>query len=151
VELETADASATDASTAGGPLDDQRVENSRRLKILLVEDHADTRRLMGRLLARSGHDIRTAGSVASALRVIYEKGPVELLVSDLSLPDGTGVDLFNRIRATHPTDPIKAIALSGHGMEQDLRQTREAGFARHLIKPVNMRVLEQAIQEVAGK
>jgi signal transduction histidine kinase/CheY-like chemotaxis protein len=145
VEIHTiAEPATIDASSAPTP----RPSVSRHRKILLVEDHADTRYLMGRLLGRLGYDIRTAGSVASALDVL-QTDSVEVLVSDLSLPDGSGLDLMRHLRQNMPAVPIKGIALSGLGMEEDIRRSKEAGFERHLIKPVDLRLLEEAIEEVA--
>jgi signal transduction histidine kinase/CheY-like chemotaxis protein len=120
VELHTIPEPATvDASSAPAP----KPIPSRHRKILLVEDHADTRYLMGRLLGRLGYDIRTAGSVASALDVL-QTDSVEVLVSDLSLPDGSGLDLMRHLRQNMPAAPIKGIALSGLGMEEDIRRSR---------------------------
>ena len=66
----------------------------------------------------------------------------DVLVSDLGLPDGTGYDLMKQIR--HRPE-IKGIALSGYGMEEDVRQSSEAGFAEHLVKPVDLAKLRGAI------
>ncbi len=115
------------------------------LRLLLVEDNADTLRVMGRLLRGRGHQVATAASIAEAVG-LADSGPFDLLISDLGLPDGSGLDLLRRLR-TPPT--VGAIALSGHGMDDDIRRSREAGFAEHLIKPVDFRTLEAAIARVA--
>ena len=93
----------------------------RALRILLAEDHADTARVMGRLLTRLGHRVAVAKSVAAAVD-LATAGEFDLLVSDLGLPDGSGLDLMRRLR------PMKGIALTGYGMEDDVEKTREAGF-----------------------
>ena len=59
------------------------------------------------------------------------------LLSDLGLPDGSGLDLIREIRARCGPE-VKAICLSGYGMEEDMRQSREAGFLAHLTKPVSL-------------
>jgi CheY-like chemotaxis protein len=97
-----------------------------------------------------GYDIRTAGSVASALEE-FDVEPVELLVADIALPDGTGLDLMRSLRQRDPGGHVRGIALSGYGMEDDIRRCREAGFAKHLTKPIKLDVLEEAIQQVASK
>ena len=110
--------------------------------ILLVEDHSDTSRTMKRLLHHSGYQVRTADSVASALREA-EAGAFDLLICDIGLPDGSGLDLMRQLLAKQP---VKGIALSGYGMEDDVRRSREAGFAEHLTKPVDVRRLEEVIR-----
>ncbi|QDV35302.1 ATP-binding protein [Tautonia plasticadhaerens] len=113
----------------------------RPLRILLVEDNGDTARITARMLAASGHTVTTAGSVAEALA---SGGAHDLLISDLGLPDGSGIDVLRRFH------PLPSIALTGYGMEADLRETREAGFTLHLTKPVDFDQLEGAIRRVAG-
>jgi CheY-like chemotaxis protein len=115
------------------------------LKILLVEDHEDSLKAMLRLLKRLGHQITTATGVGTALRAASEN-EFDLLISDLGLPDGTGLQLMKELLGRRP---IKGIALTGYGMESDVQQTRQAGFQKHLTKPINLQELEAAIQEVA--
>ena len=118
--------------------------DAHQLRLLVVEDHADTARALGILLRRAGFAVSSAGNVHAALEVL-EKEPVDLIVSDLGLPDGTGYDLMRRVRETRP---IPGIAMSGYGMEEDIQRSREAGFSEHLVKPVNVSKLEQAIRRV---
>ncbi|HVR61921.1 MAG TPA: ATP-binding protein [Polyangia bacterium] len=112
-------------------------------RILFVEDHPDTARLMAIMLARAGHRVKLAQSVAAALTHADE--PFDVLVSDIGLPDGTGVDLMRQLRAKRP---IRGIALSGYGGSEDIDRSRAAGFDRHLIKPVDLPKLLQAIDEL---
>lgn len=115
------------------------------LRILLVEDHEDTREVMRQLLQRRGHTVLVARSVATALAVVEGGEAVDLLISDLGLPDGSGLDLMKSIRARLP---LRAIALSGYGMEDDHRRSREAGFQEHLVKPVSFPDLLRAIERL---
>jgi len=126
---------------------DGRVAARRGLRILLVEDHVDTARIMGRLLAGEGYIVEKAGDVASALKVAGEQ-TFDLILSDLGLPDGTGLDLIRALRQQGSVVP--AIALSGYGQDQDIQQSREAGFAAHLTKPVNIGLLANTIERIAG-
>jgi two-component system CheB/CheR fusion protein len=115
-----------------------------RLRILLVEDHEDTARVMTRLLAQVGYDVETARGIAAA-RALVSNRPFDLVISDLGLPDGSGNDLMRELRDRHG---LKGIALTGWGMEEDVRGAHEAGFARHLTKPVNFQALRAAIRDV---
>ena len=120
---------------------------ARPLRILLVEDHGDTARIMKRLLSAEGHEVKVAADVATALKLALS-GPFDLLLSDLGLPDGSGLDLMRAIRAKGLNLP--GIALSGYGQEQDVQQGRDAGFAAHLVKPVSLAKLDEAIARVTG-
>ncbi len=117
----------------------------RPLRILLVEDHADSARIMARLLSADGHTVQMAADVATALKLAREL-PFDLLLSDLGLPDGTGLDLLRALRAQGIALP--AIALSGYGQEADVQAARNAGFAAHLTKPLVLRRLQQAIAAI---
>ena len=117
------------------------------LRLLIVEDHADTALLLKRLLEGSGFAVETAGSVAEALKAA-DSAHFDVLVSDLGLPDGTGCELMRQMRDRHP---LKGIAMSGYGMEEDLRRSREAGFSEHLVKPVDISSLERAILNLVSQ
>lgn len=119
---------------------------ARPLNILLVEDHADTAQALRESLTASGHRVRVAPAVAVALQEAAVE-PCELLISDVGLPDGTGVDLLRRIT---PPPSLGAIAMSGFGMEADLARSRDAGFSRHLTKPVDLSELEEIIGQLVN-
>ncbi len=120
----------------------------RPLHILLVEDHQDTAHALGELLRICGHRVSIAGSVTEALAEV--RGPaaqdgargIDLVISDLGLPDGSGLELMRELSNRHG---LRGIALSGYGMEEDVRKSRDAGFLMHITKPVNLQVLEEAI------
>jgi DNA-binding response OmpR family regulator len=116
------------------------------LRVLFVEDDPMTARIMARLLRRAGHHVTTANTLADALRAAL--GPFDLVVSDIGLPDGSGLDLMRHVRARSDTTP--GIALTGFGMEDDLRRSLEAGFVAHLTKPVVFEKLDALIRSVAG-
>jgi two-component system, chemotaxis family, CheB/CheR fusion protein len=118
-----------------------------RLRILLVEDHDDTAEAMAELLGALGHEVTVAGSVAAGLDAAERQGGhFDLVLSDLGLPDGSGLDLMAKL---HGRYGVRGIALSGYGMEEDVRKSLEAGFDRHLTKPINLQALQTAIQETA--
>jgi CheY-like chemotaxis protein len=122
------------------------VSSARPLRLLLVEDHADTAKMLARLLRLDGLDVQWAGTVAGAVELASAES-FDVVVSDLGLPDGSGHDLMRRL--LHD-GPVRGIAMSGYGMEDDLRQSREAGFVEHLVKPVNLPQLREAIRRVAS-
>ncbi len=110
-----------------------------------MEDNADTLKVMSRLLRTRGHHVATATGVAEALQAAENEAPLDLVISDIGLPDGTGHDLIRSLRAHVP---LPGIALSGYGTEDDLRRSREAGFLAHLTKPVDFFTLEAAIRDI---
>jgi hypothetical protein len=124
----------------------QPAQPRRPLNILIVEDHPDTARVMSRLLGNLGHHVTIANSVASGLDAVAAN-PFDLLLSDIGLPDGTGMDFIRQVRKT---SSLPAIALTGFGMEEDVAKCREAGFNHHLTKPVNFQRLESIIDNAAG-
>jgi CheY-like chemotaxis protein len=111
-------------------------------RILLVEDHADTRIVMARLLTSIGCQVTTAGCVSEALAAA-ETGTFDLLISDIGLPDGTGLDVMRSLKSRID----RGIALSGFGQEEDLRRSIEAGFEMHLIKPINFNTLKEVLRK----
>jgi signal transduction histidine kinase len=118
-----------------------------RAKVLLVEDHEETLRLLARLLTNLGHDVVTASSIKTAQEAARAQ-QFDLLISDLGLPDGMGYELMRSLRTANH---LRGIALSGYGMSEDIQLSREAGFAEHLVKPVDIRALEEAIARVLAK
>ncbi|MBN8419734.1 MAG: response regulator [Verrucomicrobia bacterium] len=116
----------------------------RSLRLLVVEDHAPTRAILGRLLTRNGHQVVLAGSVSEALAA-FDPASCDAVLTDLGLPDGSGLDLMRQLRQQAP---VVGIALSGYSMEADLQQTREAGFSAHLTKPIQMEELLHILARV---
>jgi signal transduction histidine kinase len=134
-----------DASPANNSVKDQAALQG--CHVLLVEDHPDTARAMTRLIKRWGCVVETADSVATAMEAANAM-PFDVLITDIGLPDGSGLDLMRQLRARRP---IKGIAISGFGMEEDLRKSEQAGFAEHLVKPVDLRLLETTLARVLGR
>jgi CheY-like chemotaxis protein len=112
-----------------------------RKRILVVDDHRDTLRSMKLLLTRLGYEVLAAENMTDALRIANEE-EFDILLSDIGLPDGSGLELIRRIRETRD---VPALALSGFGMDEDLQRSRDAGFSDHLTKPVSLDRLQTAI------
>jgi two-component system CheB/CheR fusion protein len=137
------------ASDAAPEVDLQQVASESaagHLRVLLVEDHPDTREVLAGLLAASNYAVKIAGSVEAALQLAATE-QFDVVVSDLGLPDGTGYDLMKQLRDRHK---IKGIALSGYGMNADQQRSREVGFLEHVVKPVNVSQLAAVIQRVVN-
>jgi PAS domain S-box-containing protein len=114
-------------------------------RVLLVEDHHETATILARLLRQYGHKVTIANTIASALQYASAE-PFDIVISDIGLPDGTGHDLMKQIKERHS---IPGVALTGYGMENDLRRSSETGFAEHVVKPVNIPHLQSVIRRVA--
>lgn len=111
-----------------------------------MEDHRDTAELLSGLLELRGHEVAVAESAKEALRLAGQR-EFDLVVSDLGLPDASGYDLMRQLREQMP---IRGIAISGWSSAEDIAKSREAGFSEHLIKPVALKKLEQAIGRALG-
>lgn len=117
-----------------------------KLRILLVEDHTATRRAMVAILTSLGHEVRAAGTLVEALGLAEGGGAFDLVISDLALPDGSGHDLMRRLKETRRN--LHGVAISGFGMADDVRRSREAGFDEHLTKPVSRERLQEVLSHV---
>lgn len=102
--------------------------------------------MLSALLRKRGHVVSTADSSQGALKVL-EGGQFDVLISDIGLPDGNGYEL---IREAKKRQVLKGIALSGFGMEDDMRVGKEAGFDYHLTKPVEFQKLEGVLREIGS-
>ena len=136
----TMDTTSPPAATVNRPAEAGGT-GKRSLRILLVDDHVDTCAALEKLLARRGHHVVTAHDVRSAIEAARSDS-FDLLISDMGLPDGTGVELMARLNGI---GAMRGIAISGFGMYGDVEKSLAAGFAVHLIKPVQFQKLEEAI------
>jgi PAS domain S-box-containing protein len=116
------------------------------LQVLIVDDHAETLRVLSALLSKRGHKVSTADSLQRALALL-DGTQFDVLISDIGLPDGDGHEL---IRAAKERQALKGIALSGFGMEDDRRNSQESGFDYHLTKPIEFQRLESVLREIAS-
>ena len=124
------------------------IDPSRATRLLLVENDADTAGVLIRLLKKSGHEVIHAKGVADA--TIFAKREMsgtglDLVLSDLGLPDGSGLDMMREFSTTYG---LRGIALTGFGMESDRAESAGAGFSRHLTKPFKIETLRRTISEM---
>lgn len=115
------------------------------LRILLVEDHQDTAESLALLLEQRGFQVAIANSIAAALARAAEG--FDVLISDLGLPDGSGHDL---VQSLAERGPLRAIALSGYGSAADVRESQQAGFHAHLVKPIEPAALLRVLERIAA-
>ena len=132
------------AETSAGSASPKHVP--KRLRILLVEDHRDTRHAMSRLLTHFGHQTSVADSTRRALEMMASQR-FDLVLCDIGLPDGSGYDVISKAKAK---GPIKAVAITGFGTDEDIRRSKEAGFDFHLIKPVDFHELRTVLEQVGA-
>ena len=145
--LDRPDAKAATALESAALLPDGARDSHRRATILLVEDNPDSLRALTMSLSLLGYEVRPANSLRTALAAA-EIGGFDLIVSDLELGDGTGLDLLHSIG---PGRSVPAIVLTGYGSEEDQKMCLEAGFESHLTKPVETRQLGEAIRNIIQK
>lgn len=125
---------------------DRRTKTS-NLRILVVDDHEDTRRVLGKLLRTKGHEVFTADNVSSGLQILGRE-TVDVLLSDIGLPDGSGYRLMEQAKSVQP---LVGIALSGFGTREDITQATDSGFAHHLTKPIDFNQLEAVLARFTSK
>lgn len=118
------------------------------MSIFIVENHEDTLQYLGHYLSMVGHTVRSASDMASALDDL-KAAPVDVLISDIGLPDGDGWELMRRIKETGCV-PF-GIAMSGYGMRSDKEKSLSAGYRHHLVKPFGPDELEAVLKEAAAE
>jgi CheY-like chemotaxis protein len=111
-------------------------------RILLVEDHDDTRNSLEALLQRASYLVKSAATAGEALE-LAQTNEFDLVISDVGLPDQSGLELMLKLKTLFN---LRGIGLSGYGMEGDIAKGRAAGFLQYLTKPVRFELLREAIE-----
>ena len=145
------------APAAGAPVEAPeqrcRAESPQRpaYRVLLVDDNADVRVATARLMRSMGHDVTEAADGADAVRSALARIP-DVVVMDLGLPGRNGYAIAAEMGALPALRGVPLIALSGYGQPADRAASLAAGFSTHLVKPVDMQALAQAIEaQVTGQ
>ena len=112
--------------------------------LLVVEDHVESRNALLLILRRRNYGVIETDSVKKALSLACQH-KFDLVISDIELPDGSGLGLMKELRQRHG---LKGIAVTGLSTDADRTRSQAAGFSYHLKKPVNIRDLEAAIAAV---
>lgn len=115
------------------------------MRILMLEDHADTAQAYGMLLRDRGHDVTIAMTVDEA-RLAVHRGHFDLIMCDVELPDGDGCDFMRELRSQLVTS--RGIAMSGHCYPADVKRCLDAGFDRHLMKPIDIDTLVREVESL---
>jgi signal transduction histidine kinase len=116
--------------------------NHRCYRVLIIDDQRDTLLTMKRLLAGLGHEVYTAADGEEGVRVARETRP-DVVFSDVGLPGIDGYGVARRLRVDPVTQSSYLVAITGYGQGEDQRRAREAGFDRHLTKPIPFQEIEQ--------
>lgn len=130
------------ASRTGAPA--PRVSPKRR--ILVVDDNRDAAQSLAMLLKLMGHDARVADHGEAALRAVAEDMP-EIVLLDIGMPGMDGYEVAQRLRRMPGADRVVLVALTGWGQDQDRQRSRDAGFDRHLTKPVEPAILQSVLDQ----
>jgi PAS domain S-box-containing protein len=125
----------------------QPQDASSRLRLLLIEDHEDTARVLEKVLQGMGHEVETCSMVTTACQKLRER-KFDVILSDIGLPDGSGIDF---IKAAREICQTPAVALTGYGMAEDIDRCLQAGFEEHLTKPIDIDRLQKTLARVLAK
>jgi CheY-like chemotaxis protein len=130
-------------SLASLPSEDS-VERPERLRVLIVDDNEDAATTLGRLLTLLGRDVHVVHDGPRAIAEVVRFEP-RVILMDLGMPGMDGLETARHIRARPAGQEVILIALTGWGQDQDRQRTEDAGFAAHLVKPVNINQLESLL------
>jgi len=120
-------------------------------KVLCVDDGTDTLQLLALILGDRGAVVRTAGSVDEAMKLLPSFAP-DVVVSDLAMPRSDGFDLIRRIRAmAGPLAGVPAVATTAYARAEDADRALQAGFTRHMAKPLDADALASLISELTAQ
>jgi PAS domain S-box-containing protein len=121
---------------------EERHDNAGAPRVLVIEDDQDSRELVVMFLAKFGYNAEAASTFDEAIERLDQ--PWDVVMTDLSLPGGSGLDIGRRARSLE-RPPKRLIAFTGYGSAADMSVTREAGFDDHLVKPLDLESLLKAI------
>lgn len=118
-------------------------------KILIVDDNADLVRIMGAHLEGHGYSVISASDVAEALKAVQTKKP-DLIILDVAMPGGNGLNVLKRLNAANPKNMIPVIVVTGIETRAKA-EAFDAGAVEFYLKPVNMDILLECIREELGQ
>ncbi|MEQ9407570.1 MAG: PAS domain S-box protein [Fuerstiella sp.] len=117
------------------------------LRVLVVDDRRDATFMLGTLLRKLGHDVRTASDGPAALELALEFRP-DAVILDINMPGMSGIEVAEKLRRQTGFERVVLIAMTGCGEEEDRQRSMEAGFDHHLVKPADIRVVQNILATV---
>ncbi len=119
------------------------------MRVLIVEDEADTADALQLILTMIGHEVQTAHSGMAALQAVKDHRP-DVILLDIGLPDLNGYQVAERLRETPDAmKQVVLVAMTGYGQAEDRRRAVRAGFDYHMVKPFDPQRLEQLLTQIA--
>jgi CheY-like chemotaxis protein len=113
-------------------------------RVVVVEDQDDSREMLQILLQEAGHKVFSAGDGLAAVSAIEREHPDVALV-DIGLPGMNGYEIARKVRENSVLDDVILVAVTGYGMDSDVKAAKEAGFDEHVRKPVDLRTIEEIL------
>lgn len=138
----------TDAPLPSSPVTESDHSTTRSLKVLVVDDNADTVLSITMLLKASGHDVRAAHDGPTALQIALDYRP-DVVLLDIGLPGLNGYEVAKRIRQQPDFENVVLVALTGYGQDSDRQNSLQAGFDHHLVKPARLAQLQKILATVS--
>jgi len=123
---------------------------ARECRVLVVDDDEDNAQVLAYLLAGLGHEARHLTDPAKVLRTVARFKP-HIVFLDIGMPDTDGWELATALRKQYSYDELRLVAITARGEEADRIRSRQAGFDAHILKPVNMELLESIIEQLFPK
>lgn len=118
-------------------------------KILIIEDNPANMKLASDILSSEGYKVLKANDGEAGLNIIRQKSKeISLILLDLKLPDMDGIEIIKAAKADKTTEKIPIIVVSAHAMEADIKNTRQAGCADYITKPINIREFLDRIKSI---
>ncbi len=141
---------ATDTPLSSSPETETGQPVTRPLRVLVVDDNADTVLSFSMLLKTSGHDVRTAHDGPTAVQVALDYRP-DVVLLDIGLPGLNGYQVAKRLRQQPDFKNVVLVALTGYGQDSDRQTALQAGFNHHLVKPARLAQLQQILATVSER
>jgi CheY-like chemotaxis protein len=141
---------AVDVAMESQPIEGKSGVGASGLRVLVVDDDTVVAESMVVFLELEGHQVRSAASGEAALRQFQEFRP-QVVLLDIGLPGQDGYEVARRIRQAPGGDLVKLVAVSGYGHEEAMERSRQAGFDRHLVKPVDPEKLGALLAEIGAQ
>lgn len=149
IDEEAADLGIDESDAAQPTVSSQAVVRLDGLRVLVVDDEADSRRLLAKVLSEAGAIVTTAESAAEAMPLLKTENP-SILVSDLGMPNEDGFDLIYKVRQSYTPNVLPAVALTAFAHKEDRRRALDAGFQVHISKPTDPHDLTAVVAELAS-